>query len=357
MSKRIVLVGLVGILSLLMLYLLFWPVPINPSAWTPPEAPALAGVYAPNTMLSSVERLGEGEGVGPEDVAIDAQGRVYGGFEDGRIMRFLPDGSQPELFADTEGRPLGLHFDAMGNLVVADAKMGLLLITPDGAIQVLSTGADGIPFAFTNDVDIAADGTIYFSDASFKFSIDSYTEDLMEHRPNGRLLTYDPETRTTSVVMDELYYANGVAISPDQTFVLVVEMGKYRVWRFWLSGSRSGQSEIFIENLPGFPDSISSNGRDTFWLALVSPRLEDVDKVMLPRPFLRKIIMRLPDSMLPAAENYGFVLGINLEGRVTHNLQDPTGSYAQITSVQEHGGILYLGSLVEDAIGRLPVPQ
>jgi hypothetical protein len=108
--------------------------------------------------------------------------------------------------------------------------------------------------------------------------------------------------------------------------------------------------------LPGFPDGISSNGEGTFWLSLVSPRLSDVDNIMFPRPFLRKITMRLPESMLPVAENYGFVLGIDLEGRVIYNLQDPSASFSQITSVQEHGGMLYLGSLVEDAIGRLPVP-
>jgi sugar lactone lactonase YvrE len=326
MTKRYVLLGLAGLVTLLLLYLLFWPVPIDPTAWTPPEVPVLEGIYQPNNLLASVEQLGEGAGIGPEDVAVDSQGRIYGGMEDGRIIRFLPDGSQPDVFADTQGRPLGLHFDEMGNLIVADAKKGLLSIAPDGSITVLSTEADGVPFAFTNDVDVAADGKIYFSDASFKFSIEEFTEELMEHRPNGRLMAYDPEAKTTSVLLDGLYFANGVAVAPGQTSIIVVEMGMYRVWRYWLSGPREGQSEILIDNLPGFPDGISSNGEGTFWLPLVSPRLADVDNIMLPRPFLRKITMRLPESMLPVAENYGFVLGIDLEGRVIYNLQDPSAS-------------------------------
>ena len=350
-----VLIGLGAVVALLVAYLLFWPVPIDPAAWTPPEAPALAGVYEPNTRLASVERLGAGVGVAPEDVAVDAQGRIYGGMEDGRIVRFQADGSQVEVFADTGGRPLGLHFDAAGNLLVCDAYKGLLAVTPDGSITVLSTEQGGTPFRLTDDVDIAADGTIYFSDASFKFTVENNIADLMEHRPNGRLLAYDPGTKTTRLVLDELYFANGVAVSPDQSFVLVVETGKFRVKRYWLSGPRQGESEVFIDNLPGFPDGVSSNGSDTFWLALVSPRQPDVE-AMLPRPFLRKIIMRLPEALLPAAENYGFVLGLDMDGRVVHNLQDPSVGYAQITSVQEHEGVLYLGSLVEDAIGRLPVP-
>lgn len=342
-------------IGLPLLYLLLWPVPIDPVAWTPPEAPALAGIYEQNTRLTPVERLGDGVGVGAEDVAVDAQGRIYGGMEDGRIMRFQTDGSQPEVFANTGGRPLGLHFDTAGNLIVADAHKGLLAISPDGSIKVLSTEQGGVPFRFTDDVDIATDGTIYFSDASFKFTFEENISDLMEHQPNGRLLAYDPGTRTTRLVLDKLYFANGVAISPDQSFVLVVETGKFRVQRHWLTGPQQGISEIFIENLPGFPDGISSNGEDTFWLALVSPRQPNVE-AMLPLPFLRKIVMRLPEALIPAAENYGFVLGLDMEGRVVYNLQDPAAAYAQITSVQEHEGMLYLGSLVEDAIGRLPVP-
>ena len=350
-----VLIGLGAIVGLLLIYLLFWPVAIDPAAWTPPEAPALTGVYEPNTRLASVERLGTGVGVGPEDVAVDEQGRIYSGMEDGRIMRFQPDGSQPEVFADTGGRPLGLHFDAAGTLVVGDALKGLLSIAPDGSITVLSTEQGGVPFRCTDDVDIATDGNIYFSDASFKFGLGGYTADLMEHRPNGRLLAYDPTTKATRLVLDNLYFANGVAVSPDQSFVLVVETGTYRVQRYWLTGPRQGESEVFIDNLPGFPDGISCNGKDIFWLALVSPRKPDVE-AMLPLPFLRKIVMRLPEALIPAAENYGFVLGLDMEGRVVYNLQDPAAAYAQITSVQEHEGMLYLGSLVEDAIGRLPVP-
>jgi sugar lactone lactonase YvrE len=357
MTWRKILIGFVAMVVLLLIYLLFWPVPIDPAAWTPPEAPAQTGVYEPNTRLSAVERIGVGAGVGPEDVAIDSQGRIYSGMQDGRILRFQADGSQYEVFANTEGEPLGLQFDAAGNLVVCDACKGLLSINPDGSINVLSTEQGGVPFRLTDDVDIAADGIIYFSDASYKFSGGEYMADLMEHRPNGRLLAYDPSTKTTRLVLDKLYFANGVAVSPDQSFVLVAETGKYRVQRYWLTGPQKGESDIFIDNLPGFPDGISSNGKDTFWLALIQgpESRKDMDSI-LPQPFIRKIFMRLPKSA-SAPKNDGFVLGLDIDGRVIHNLQDPLGSYAQITSVEEHEGMLYLGSLVEDAIGRLQVPQ
>src|SRR5215510_13267182 len=91
-------------------YLLFAAVPITPAAWTPPAAPALSGQYEQNSRLSPVQKLLLGDGHKPEDVALDAEGKIYGGFEDGRIMVLQPDGTQPRVFANTHGRPLGMIF-------------------------------------------------------------------------------------------------------------------------------------------------------------------------------------------------------------------------------------------------------
>jgi hypothetical protein len=72
---------------------------------------------------------------------------------------------------------------------------------------------------------------------------------------------------------------------------------------------------------------------------------------------LRKTLLRLPAALQPAPERYPFVLGLDAEGRVAQNLQDPDGHFAQISSVQEHAGFLYFGSLGENAVGRLRAPE
>jgi sugar lactone lactonase YvrE len=345
------------VLAVLLLYLFLWPVPISPGAWTPPPAPALAGQFKPNHKLAGIERLSTGTGFAPEDVAIDASGRIYAAMADGRIVRLQPDGTHPEVFVNTQGRPLGLIFDAQGDLIVADANRGLLSVSPGATITTLSTGADGIPFRSTNDLDVARDGTIYFTDASLKHQMANYKADILEHQPNGRLLAYDPHSKATRVVLDKLFFANGVAVSPDQSFVLVVETGTYSVRRLWLNGPKQGQSETFIENLPGFPDGILSNGRDKFWLALVTPRDSTLDR-LLPHPFLRKLVMRLPAFLQPAPQRYAFVLGLDLTGHVVDNLQDNSPScYAQIANVVERGRALYFGSIGENAVGRLSLDR
>jgi sugar lactone lactonase YvrE len=347
---RLLITAVVGLIA----YFLFWPVPIDPVAWNPPLTPELTGTYAQNNELAKIQRLPV-SGYAPEDVAIDSQDRLYCGTDDGQIFRLQPDGARPEVFSHTYGRPLGLVFDRAGNLIVADAIKGLLSIAADGSITVLSTQADGVPFHCTNDLDIAADGTIYFTDASYKFPLTQLKADLLEHRPNGRFLAYDPKTRQTRVVLRDLYFANGVAVSPDQSFVLVNETGEYKIRRVWLKGEKQGQSEIFIENLPGFPDGISSNGRDTFWLAIVNRRDAAVD-MLLRHPFLRKAVMRLPNFLQPAIKRYAFILALDANGKVVRNLQDPSPQcFAEIANVVEHKGALYFGSIGESAIGRLPL--
>jgi sugar lactone lactonase YvrE len=351
MIKRLILIVL-PLLTALLLYLLLWPVPISPAAWTPAATPGLSGDYEKNSRLVNVQRLSLGAGFAPEDVAIDSENRIYAGLDDGRIMRLQADGTRPEVFANTQGRPLGMKFDANGNLILADANKGLLSISRDGAITVLSSQAEGVAFHCTNDLDVAADGTIYFTDASSKFPLSNYKADILEHQPNGRLLAYDPATKTTRVVLPDLRFANGVAVSPDQTFVLVCETGRYRLHRVWLNGPKQGQSEIFIDNLPGFPDGVSSNGKDKFWLAVVAPRDAILDK-LLPHPFLRKIVYRLPLFLQPAAKRYSFVLGLDANGLVVENLQDGSPQcYSQIANVVEHHGFLYFGSIGESALGR-----
>ena len=350
--KRIILRVVLVLVLVIVAYLLFWPVPINPAAWTPPPAPGLTGIYAQNSALAKIQRLPVNS-FAPEDVAFDSQDRIYCGTDDGFIYRLQPDGTSPEVFVQTKGRPLGLIFDHDGNLIVADAMIGLMSISPDKKSTVLSTEADGVPFHCTNDLDVAADGTIYFTDASYKFRLTDLKADLLEHQPNGRFLSYDPKTKQTRVLLKDLFFANGVAVSPDQSFVLVNDTGAYRIRRYWLKGPRAGQSDIFIDNLPGFPDGISSNGRDVFWVALVNQRDAALDWLH-PHPFLKKIVLRLPNFLQPNIKRYAFALGLDLNGKVIKNLQDPSATcFTQIANVVEHKGKLYFGSIGERAIGQM----
>ncbi len=332
-------------------YLLFWPVRIEPISYEPAKKPEMTGALAPNNELAKAELLAKGKISGPEDVVIDSEGRIYGGTQDGKIVRILKDG-RVETFAETGGRPMGLAFDSKGNLIVADAYKGLLSVDAAGTITVLTTGAEGVPFKFTDHLDIASDGTIYFTDASFKYRLNEYLFDLLESRPNGRFLRYDPDSKITDVLLRNLYFSNGVALSQNEDFVLVNETYRYRIQRYWLKGPKAGTADIFLDNLPGFPDNVTSNRKGNFWVALFTVRNNQMDS-MHPSPFIKKIISRLPKFLWPKPKPYGFVLAVNEDGKIINSLQEPTGEHLkEITGAREHDGYLYLGSLHNDRIGK-----
>ena len=353
--------GFLKLLGLLLLvavaYLLAWPVPIDPVAWTPPPNPGLTGKFAVNNELAAAERLAQGHGAGPEAVVVGPDGRIYTGYLDGRLSAIDPRSGKVEDLENTGGRPLGVSFDAAGRLFIADAVQGLMMLEPDGGeIRVLSNAANGQALGFVDDLDLDAQGNVYFSDASAKFGVHQVMESFFEHRGEGALLRYDPRTGKTAELAAGLHFPNGVALGPDDEYLLLTETAKYRVLKYWLKGDKAGSIETFIDNLPGFPDNITFNGRDTYWLALYGPRTADLDQ-LLPQPFLRKIIYRLPDAVQPAPAKHGIVIGLNLDGEVVANLQaQGPDSFAPVTSVRQHGEWLYLGSLSAPSIARVKNP-
>ncbi|MBN4046506.1 SMP-30/gluconolactonase/LRE family protein [bacterium AH-315-P15] len=336
-------------------YLAFWPVPIEPQAFETPPNPGLAGVYAPNDILTNAERIGQGLMHGPEDTAMDEGGLLYTGFEDGRIVRFDPDNVAATLeeFANTGGRPLGLEFHPDGYLVVADAFKGILAVDPDGTIRTLTDTVNGEYMIFVDDLSIARDGTIWFSDASQRWDLVDNLLDFYERHPTGRLLTYDPGTDETIVQLEGLYFANGVALGPNEDYVLVNETMAYRISRLWLKGPRAGEHDYFVEALPGMPDNLSYDGRDTVWVAFAVPR-NDAAEIGNSSPFLRKMFYRIVTALnISPVVMHGITVGFDTNGNVTHNLQSASGQVGMTTSINQHADGLYVGGLISDFVVRL----
>ena len=267
------------------------------------------------------------------------------------MLRLDPDGSLTTL-ATTGGRPVGLALAPDGKLIVADAVKGLLAIDPDGKITTLFAGKPGEPLGFADDLDVARDGTVYFSDASDKFGAGEFLYDMLEARPHGRLLKYSPATGETTVLLKDLCFANGVALSQNEDFLLVAETYRFRIMRYWLTGEQAGKSEIFIDNLPGYPDNVTSNRHGTFWVALFTVRNEQADW-LAPGRSSKACWPSSPPSCGPSPSPTPSWSSWTRPARRLDSLQDPQGKplYA-VTSAFERDGYLYLGSLYNDRIGK-----
>jgi sugar lactone lactonase YvrE len=350
--KRVLLLLVILVIG----FLLLMPTKVQPVAWKPPPAPSLSeGVYAENQRLKAAKQVGPGDIDGPEALLLEGDFLITG-LHDGRLLRSSLDGKQRQVLSDTGGRPLGLARHPNGLLVIADGVKGLLSLDAQGRLTALTTEANGVPFGFTDDVAIDQSGHYaYFSDASSRWGYGHDGEAIIEHGGDGRLLRYDFQSGKTSVLLDKLEFANGVTLGPDDAYVLVNETGAYRISRYWLSGPKAGTHDLFIDNLPGLPDNLAFNGSNRFWVALYAPRSALLDGTA-GHPWVRKVIVRALTVLPKPVEKRGFVLGLDLQGKVIANLQDASsGNYSPITTAREYGDWLYLGSLKASHMARLPL--
>ena len=323
---------------------------IDPVVWRPPPAPERSRQPRAGSFHLTVYGL---PGAGTEDVALDAEGRVLTGLVDGRIVRVSPDGRHIETVADTHGRPLGIEIDSDGALVVCDARRGLLRVDADtGTVHRLVERIGTTPMRFCNNASLAADGTVYFTDSSQRFGIEHYQGELLAHSGTGRLFRRTPEG-TVDLIADGLQFANGVALTPDESWLVVAETGGYCLDRIWLSGSRAGMREPLVENLPAFPDNVSIGSDGLIWVALPSRRNAILDRLLPAPPLLRKIAWALPDALQPKERSTVWVQAYSSDGQLVHDLQTEHETFRMVTGVRERDGAVWVGSLTEPGIGRI----
>lgn len=354
------------ILLALAAYLALWPVPIKAMGWKAPAWPGYTGVHAANDKLAGLKIIPLGVEAGPEHIVLGRDGKLYAAVASGNILRMNPDGSAQEVFANTGGRVLGFDFDAAGQMIAADAVKGLLSISPERKVTVLADKVGGDPIRYADAVVVAGTGKIYFSDASTRFApaqwggtFEAAVLDILEQAATGRILEYDPASKTTRIVAKGLSFANGVALSRDEQTLFVAETGKYRVWKIGVAaadldvGRASPQAAVLLDNLPGYPDNLMRGLDGRIWLGFSGPRSKDIDG-MADKPFLRELTLRLPRSMWPLPKAYGHVVAFTEDGKVVADLQDPAGAYPQTTGLTETADRLYVQNLHLKVLGWRP---
>jgi ribose transport system permease protein len=330
----------------------------------PTVQPGSRSPYAQNDRLIGAQAIGLNQVEGPEDVILDRQDRLYGSTRDGNIIRFSGhDFERREVFAHIGGRPLGMQFDRDENLIVCVAGMGVYGVRPNGEVFKVTDETnrtwyklnDDSRLRMADDLDIAPDGKIYFSDCTTRYEMTTNTLDIIESRPNGRLVCYDPATKVTRTIINQFYFPNGVCVSHDGRSLLIASTSLCKVFRHWLAGPSRGKTEVLIDELPGNPDNINRASDGNYWLALVGIRTPTFDLAARNPGFRLRMVKEVPaDEWLAPALNHGCVLKFNEGGEALESWWDPTGiSHSTLTSMREHKGHLYLGGLENNRIGRI----
>lgn len=354
--------------------------------------PKSEGPYAHNDLLSKAKRVHEDVLVGPEALAVGPDGHIYTGLLNGHIVRLVGEKVEDVAKVGTKdcakeagtrtdcGRPLGLRFGKDGLLYVADAFMGLLAVNVASGkvtqLVPLHKEVGGKNITFPDDLDIDKNGVIYFSDGSTKWNLDNFMYSVLERQSDGRVLKYDPKTKKVTVVVDGIVFANGVQLA-DENSLLICESDLHRIIRYYHQGPKKGQNEVFVDELPGFPDNIRPSSSGGYWVGIVAPR-NDTNRltidILLDHPTILRLFVRafhLAGSVANFLGNlfpcqclkdwahqvhsgkifsfdsgYSMAVEVNKDGKALRSLMGPSQTYGHISHILEHKGSLYLGSFV-----------
>jgi len=333
----------------------------------PPRPDAVEGSdspYVPNDRLGDVELIGLGEIDAAEDPILDIDDNLYFGSRQGDIIRYFgPDHKRWEVYAHVGGMPLGLAFDKSGDLVCCIAGMGLYKIVRETREVVKLTDEtnrswfsiiDDSRLRLPDDLDIAPDGRIFFSEATIRFDMHEWMVDALESRGNGRIICYEPRDGTTRTVLSGIRFPNGICLAHDGRSLFFASTWSCTIERYWLEGPKKGRTETVIADLPGYPDNINRASDGTYWLALVGMRTPAFDLALRKPAFRRRMVQQLAqDEWLFPQMNVGCVVKFDENGTVRDCLWDRRGvNHPMITSCNEHRGHLYLGGIVNNRVGR-----
>lgn len=340
---------------------------VSPTYLQLPAAPSTAAdsgtAYAVNDRLRDVYPIGVGQVESPEDVILDDNDDLYCGSRHGDIVRFFaPDYKKMEIYAHIGGQTLGMAFDAHNNLCVCVGGMGLYRVSPERKVEKLTDETnrsmlsviDDSRLRLADDLDIAPDGRIFFSEATIRYEMHDWHTDALEGRGSGRIICYDPRTKHTHTVLSNLIFPNGICIGSDGQSILFAETWGCTIKRYWFDGPRTGQVEVLIPNLPGYPDNINRASDGNYWCGLIGMRSQVFDLAMRKPGFRTRMVKQLQvDEWFSPNLNTGCVIKFNERGEVLESLWDLHGvNHPMITSMREHRGYLYLGGLSNNRIGR-----
>lgn len=372
-------------------YMKFEPISVKPPL-------PLKGPLALNNKLNNAERLFENEIKGPEGLAM-YKNELYTTLHNGYVVKLVNDKLVPVVKfgqdCDHEweeskcGRPLGMKF-FNDSLYVCDAYYGVFKVDmATGKYEQLVSmdmPIEGKVPRTPNSVTVASDGMVYWTDSTTADSLEDGLYSFLASG-SGRLVKYDPKTKTNEVLIENIHFANGVGLTSDESFVIVAELSLSRIYRYYLKGPKKGTTDVFTERLPGLPDNIQEDGSGGFYVTLVVPVDEEnsfLTQKLGPYPLIRKFLSRLIylieaptkfiDEVFP---NYYMkqlkywlaniesisltsgkritVVRLNKEGEIIESLHSTDGKITMISDIITFNGYYYLGSPFNRYLARVKI--
>ena len=223
---------------------------------------------------------------------------VWSDIPNDRMLRFDEASGAVSVFRQPSNYSNGNTVDRQGRLVTCEHGRRVTRTEHDGAITVLADAWQGKRLNSPNDVVVKSDGSVWFTDPTY--GIDSNYEGVQAQSEIGRNQVYriDPVSGALSVAADDFVQPNGIAFSPDERRLYVVDTGAshvkdgprhIRAFDVERDGRLSGGG-VFAECSAGAFDGMRLDEAGRIWAGAgdgvhcLTPEGELIGKVRVPEP-------------------------------------------------------------------------
>lgn len=233
--------------------------------------------------LAAVERIATGcrWAEGPVWFG-DGRYLLWSDIPNDRIMRWDEVTGQTHVWRPVSGYANGNTRDRQGHLVTCEHLGRRVTRTEyDGRITVLADRYQGKRLNSPNDVVVKSDGSIWFTDPPFGI-VGYYQGEKAEQELPAAIYRIDPVSGELSLVCDTVNGPNGLAFSPDEKHLYVIESRSRprNVLVFDVSddGRRLGNQRVLFDAADGTPDGFRVDIHGNLWCGwgMGTPELDGV---------------------------------------------------------------------------------
>ena len=199
---------------------------------------------------------------------------IWSDIPNNRQMRWLEEDGHVSVFRSPSNYSNGNTFDREGRQISCEHDARRVTRTEhDGTITVLMDKFNGKKLNAPNDVVVASDGAIWFTDPGYGiFGNYEGHKDTLELP--AQVYRLDPKSGNATVVADSFDKPNGLALSPDEKKLYIIDSGITHGGRsnmrvFDVNGDKLANDKVFAENFaPGFTDGVRTDVDGNVWCSM-----------------------------------------------------------------------------------------
>ncbi|MBO1902337.1 SMP-30/gluconolactonase/LRE family protein [Leucobacter weissii] len=205
----------------------------------------------------------------------DQRSLIFSDIPNRRMLRYDEESGGVSLFRADSGHANGNTRDGQGRLITCEQGARRVTRTePDGSVTVLVDAFEGRRLNSPNDVVVRSDGSIWFTDPDYGISTDFVGRRAEREQPASNVFRLDPGAGEIRAVASDFWKPNGLAFSPDESQLYVVDSGflpdprgprHLRVFGVGARGDLSGGA-VLAEVAPGIPDGVRLDTEGRLWV-------------------------------------------------------------------------------------------